>query len=78
MNVAETIQQKVKHLPPQAQREVLEIVEQVESRYQTKKEKQTRAAAKHPLTLIAEIAVDVGVSDFAERHDFYAHGKLED
>ena len=32
----------------------------------------------HALTLIANIAVDVGVTDLAERHDFYAHGKLED
>ncbi len=32
----------------------------------------------HALTLIANMAVDVGVTDLAERHDFYAHGKLED
>lgn len=32
----------------------------------------------HALTLIADLAVDVGVDDLAERHDFYAHGKLED
>lgn len=32
----------------------------------------------HALTLIANLAVDVGVDDLAERHDFYAHGKLED
>jgi hypothetical protein len=74
MNVAETIQQKIVHLPPKAQAEVLEIIEQIEQRYQTKEEKQT----KHPLTLIAEMAIDTGVSDLAERHDFYAHNKLED
>lgn len=32
----------------------------------------------HALTLIANMAVDVGVTDLAERHDFYAHGTLED
>ena len=74
MNVAETIQQKVNLMPPQAQQEVLEIVEKIGKRYQIQKETQT----KHPLTLIAEMAVDAGVSDLAERHDFYAHKKLED
>ena len=74
MNVAETIQQKIVHLPPKAQEEVLEIVEQIEQRYQTNEEEQT----KHPLTLIAEMAIDMGVTDLAERHDFYAHGKSED
>ncbi len=72
MNLAETIQQKVYRLPFEAQQEVLEIVEQVENRYQAKQK------AEHPLTLIANMAVDAGVTDLAERHDFYAHGKLED
>jgi hypothetical protein len=72
MNVAETIQQKVYRLPLKAQQEVLEIVEQVENRYQAK------PPAEHPLTLIANMSMDVGVTDLAERHDFYAHGKSED
>ncbi|MCY7347549.1 MAG: hypothetical protein LH614_15195 [Pyrinomonadaceae bacterium] len=71
MNTLETIQQKVFQLPPKAQEEVLEIVEQIAERYQIKE-------SVHPLTLIRELAVDVGVTDLAERHDFYAHGKLED
>lgn len=33
MNLAETISEKVLHLPPKAQEEVLEIVEQIEERY---------------------------------------------
>jgi len=79
MNTAETIQQKVFHLPPQAQEEILEIIEQIEQRYQTKKPSaEQNGASVYPLTVIAELAVDVGVSDLAERHDFYAHGKLED
>ena len=74
MNVVETIQQKVNRMPPQAQQEVLEIVERIGKRYQIKEATPT----KHPLTVIAEMAVDAGVSDLAERHDFYAHKKLED
>lgn len=74
MNVVETIRQKIIHLPPQAQEEVLQIVEQIEERYQSADRKET----VHPLTLIREIAIDAGVTDLAERHDFYAHGKLED
>ena len=72
MNVVETIQQKVIHLPPQAQNEVLEIVEKIEERYKRENKKE------HPLAKIAKMAKDLGVSDFAERHDFYANGKLED
>ena len=34
--------------------------------------------AVHALTLIANIAIDVGITDLAEKHDFYAHKKLED
>jgi hypothetical protein len=74
MNIVETIQQKIIHLPPQAQEEVLEIIEQIEERYQSEDKKET----VHPLTLIRELAIDTGVTDLAERHDFYAHGKLED
>ncbi len=32
----------------------------------------------HPLTQIAELAIDTGITDLSERHDFYAHGKLEE
>ena len=72
MKVAEIIQQKVYRLPLKAQQKILEIVEQVETRYQGK------SKAEHPLTLIANMAADVEVTDFAERHDFYAYGKLKD
>lgn len=79
MNVVETIQQKIVHLPPRAQKEVLEIVEQIEQRYGKEEiAAEKNGAAVYPLTRIAELAVDVGVSDLAERHDLYAHGKLED
>lgn len=71
MTVVETIQQKVYRLPFEAQKEVLEIVEEVENRYHAKQ------AAEHPLTLLGKIQID-GPPDLAERHDFYAHGKLED
>jgi len=71
MNITETIQQKVFRLPLTAQQEVLEVVEQIEERYQT------RQQTEHPLTLLAQIQIDAP-PDFAERHDFYAHGKLEE
>jgi len=74
MNVTDTIQQKVIHLPPQAQEEVLRHVEELEERYQSARNGQK----EHPLTLLARIRIDGLPSDFAERHDFYAHGKLED
>lgn len=35
MNVADTIREKVFHLPPKAQEEVLRQVEQIEERYHT-------------------------------------------
>ena len=81
MNVVEAIQKKVFHLPPQAQEDVLKQVEQIEELYgeaENVVDHNGDNSRKHPLTLIAELAVDVGVTDFAERHDFYAHGKLED
>lgn len=79
MNVIETIQDKVFHLPPKAQEEVLEIVEQIEERYQHAPAKSNGEGLKlHPLRMIADLATDVGVTDFAQRHDFYANGKLEE
>ena len=73
MSVVETIQQKVLHLPPQAQQEVLALVEQLEAGYQAKA---TQTIA-HPLDLLAELAIDAP-PDLAARHDFYAHGKTEE
>jgi len=32
----------------------------------------------YPLNVIGKLATDMGVSDLAGRHDFYAHGKIED
>ena len=29
----------------------------------------------HPLTALLALAEDLGVTDLAERHDFYAHGR---
>ncbi|HEY7064200.1 MAG TPA: antitoxin family protein [Chloroflexota bacterium] len=33
---------------------------------------------EHPLTVIGRLAADAGVTDLAERHDYYAHGRIED
>lgn len=81
MNVVETIREKVFHLPPKAQEEVLRQVEQIEERYHISEDptgSNGNGEGKYPLSLIADLAMDVGVTDFAERHDFYANGKLED
>ncbi len=72
MNVVETIQKKVVQLPPQAQSEVLDLIEEIEERYYLENEKE------HPLAKIARMSKDMGVTDLAEKHDLYAHGKLED
>ena len=78
MTVAETISQKVVHLPIQDQEEVLELVEQIEVRcLKRNRPDTTNGNSKHPLDLLAEIRID-GPPDLSERHDFYAHGKLED
>ena len=81
MSVVETIREKVFHLPPKAQEEVLRQVEQIEERYHISEdhaESNGNSKNTYPLRLIADLAMDVGVTDFAERHDFYANGKLED
>lgn len=79
--MVETIRKKVFHLPPKAQEEVLRQVEQIEERYHISEDSaESNGSSKnaYPLRLIADLAMDVGVADFAERHDFYANGKLED
>ena len=76
---AETIRQKITHLPTDAQEEVLEIIKIIEKRYVEKKKiDENQSDAEYPLTIIARMSKDLGVTDFAENHDFYAHRKLED
>jgi hypothetical protein len=43
-----------------------------------KEPKEVAATALHPLTQILALATDMGVTDLAERHDRYAHGKLDE
>ncbi len=78
MTVVEAISQKVVQLPPKAQEEVLDLVEHIASRY-TRIEEGSKSSVqeKHPLDKLLEISIE-GPPDLAERHDFYAHGKLED
>lgn len=80
MTTVEAINQKLSDLPPRAQEEVLEAVEKISVRYRSDDvpEHENGNDRVHPLTLIAELATDAGVSDLAERHDYYTHGKLED
>jgi hypothetical protein len=79
MTVAETITEKISHLPIKDQQQVLQLVEQIELRQKKRHTStSTNGEVKHALTLLAEMAVDMGVTDLADRHDYYAHGKLED
>jgi len=39
-------------------------------------EQDASSDAPYPLSLIENIATDMGVTDLAENHDRYAHGKL--
>jgi hypothetical protein len=79
MSAIEIIKEKLRRLPLAAQEEVLEAVRQIERRHQEKEAAEQHGApeAAHPLTLLTQIQIDAP-PDFAERHDFYAHGKLED
>lgn len=80
MTTVETINQKVIHLPQKAQEEVLEAVERIEEKYvepSPTSEGNSGQDGRHVLELLAEIQID-GPPDLAERHDYYAHGKLED
>lgn len=76
----ETIQRKIVQLPPEAQEEVLEAVQRIEELYTSKNPQDVlrRPRNTHPLSLIADMATDVGVIDLADRHDYYAHGKVEE
>lgn len=76
--MVDIIREKVFQLPPKAQEEVLRQVEQIEERYLASDDRSGSNGNGYPLTVIAELAMDVGVTDFASRHDFYASGKLED
>ena len=79
MNTIETIKEKVYHLPEKAQEEVLEAIEEIEKRYKKNgTSDEQNGETEHPLSSIAKMAKDIGVSDFAERHDFYANEKLEE
>ncbi len=41
-------------------------------------EEETQAAEEaYPLTQLLALATDMGVTDFATRHSWYAHGRLE-
>ncbi|HEY0432117.1 MAG TPA: hypothetical protein VGC61_09870 [Pyrinomonadaceae bacterium] len=41
-------------------------------------DKQTPRNAPYPLSVIRDLATDMKVADLAERHDAYAHKKLEE
>lgn len=68
------IREKVFHLPPPAQEEVLREVEEIEQRYRARE----ASPHRHALDEIAEIVVEGLPTDLSARHDFYAHAKVED
>lgn len=79
MTVTEQITTRVQHLTPRDQKEILALVERMEIREKIHSDSAaTNGNLKHPLTEIADLAIDMGITDFADRHDFYAHGKIED
>jgi hypothetical protein len=60
-----------------------EIVLEVNTRYlliveKAETEDKPNSESPYPLTLIENIATDMGVTDLAEHHDRYAHASLED
>lgn len=75
MSVLETIREKVFHLPPPAQEEVLREVEEIEQRYRAR---DSDSRHRHALDEIADIVVEGLPNDFSARHDVYAHAKVED
>lgn len=60
------------------------ILEEVTGKAESEKQRSTDESAGqngepvHALTLLAQIKLEGAPADLAERHDFYAHGKLED
>ncbi len=79
MNTVETIQSKLIHLPPKAQEEVLGVIERIEARYRSFRDRDENGNSEGLEDIfdqLAEIQID-GPADLAERHDFYAHGKVE-
>ena len=69
------------NISPLSEQEQLRLAAMIINRISDKPasaNREKKTTAEHPLTTIRKMAVDVGVSDFAERHDFYANGKLED
>ncbi len=80
MNTVETIQSKLIHLPPEAQEEALGAIERIEARYRSVHRRAGNGdmdQSKDLLELLSEIKIE-GPADLSERHDHYAHGKLEE
>jgi hypothetical protein len=75
MTTVETIHQKVLHLPPQAQEEVLDAVENIEQRYRDTAGN-GEGGHRHILDQLSEISIE-GPSDLSSEHHRYAHGSPE-
>jgi len=42
-----------------------------------KKESESDDQGEYPLTAVLSLATDMGVTDLAENHDYYAHGRAK-
>ncbi len=42
-----------------------------------KKESESGDQGEYPLTAVLSLATDMGVTDLAENHDYYAHGRAK-
>ncbi len=42
-----------------------------------KKKSESSGQEEYPLTAILSLATDMGVTDLADNHDYYAHGRSE-
>lgn len=81
-DIQQIYQQSISPLSEQEQLKLAAlIINKISSKTNGGTDKKTmpeETEVEHPLSVIGRIKVDVGVSDFADRHDFYAHGKLEE
>ncbi|MGH9907662.1 MAG: hypothetical protein ACRD8U_19000 [Pyrinomonadaceae bacterium] len=42
-----------------------------------KQESESDDQGEYPLTAVLSLATDMGITDFAENHDYYAHGRAK-
>jgi len=78
VNIQQIYQKTILPLSEHEQLKLATLILNKISRNTGKKTETEKSEKEHPLSVIGRIKVDVGTIDFADKHDFYAHGKLED